>query len=302
MQIVIRYSKTVLTSRNEYPLLQIQKTATSRIMKELKSEQSEGHKPASGSLTLDPAQNNKFKGGFAKVIAGGRIVRPDPTQSELVRMVTGSSNAYQDTGNSKTAHAIAVLESVTANLEAGIGLVDEQETALAKIGGKLSEIALVLNQTRSPRSTDTDRVKSQSKFEVSRNQIRTISKETFDQTALFSIGPAKPVTIAVPTMNSWEGVSIDRVDLATPGLQTVDKGKVFGDGPGFFLDAGSIKKAFNEWRTLCIHNRLQWGLLVERLHGVTRSFEKFRKDRKWHVPSFSTKPQFGPLKRPNRNN
>jgi hypothetical protein len=271
-------------------------------MKELKLEQSEGHNPALGSLTLDPAQKNKLKGGFSKVIAGGRIVRPDPTQSELVRMVTGSSNAYLDSENSKTSHAIAVLESVTANLEAGIGLVDRQETALAKIGGKLSEIALVLNQTRSPRSTDADRVESQEKFEVSRDQIRTISKETFDQTSLFSIGPAKPVTIAVPTMNSWEGVSIDRVDLATPGLQTVDKGKVFGDGPGFFLDGGSIKKAFNEWRSLCIHNRLQWGLLVERLHGVTRSFEKFRKDRKWHVPSFSTKPQFGPLRRPNRNN
>ena len=81
MHIVIRYSKPALTSQNEYPLLQIQKTPTSRIMKELKSEQSEGHKPALGSLTLDPAQNHKLKGGFAKVIAGGRIVMPDPTQS-----------------------------------------------------------------------------------------------------------------------------------------------------------------------------------------------------------------------------
>ena len=33
-------------------------------------------------------------------------------------------------------------------------MVDKQETALAKIGGKLSEIALALNQVKSPRSCE----------------------------------------------------------------------------------------------------------------------------------------------------
>lgn len=268
-------------------------------MKELQNPSSGGVTPPH---TLRPKNStNSIEEGFAKIIAGGRIVRPDPNKPELVRMVTGDSKMVNDTAL-KSAHAKAVLESVTTNLEAGIGLVDRQETALAKIGGKLSEIALILNQVKNPKSTEELRIQYQSDFIESRDGIRKLALETFDQTALFSNGPAKPITIAVPTLDSWEGVSIDRANLKQPGLQTVDIGKVFGSGAGFFLDAGSIKKAFQEWRRLCLNNRLQWGLLVDRLHGVNRSFEKFRKDRNWRVPSFPSKSQLGPLKRPNRNN
>lgn len=268
-------------------------------MKELQNPSSGGVTPPH---TLRPKNStNSVEEGFAKIIAGGRIVRPDPNKPELARMVTGDSKMVNDTAL-KSAHAKAVLESVTTNLEAGIGLVDRQETALAKIGGKLSEIALILNQVKNPKSTEDLRTQYQSDFIESREGIRKLALETFDQTALFSNGPAKPITIAVPTLDSWEGVSIDRANLKQPGLQTVDSGKVFGSGAGFFLDAGSIKKAFQEWRRLCLNNRLQWGLLVDRLHGVNRSFEKFRKDRNWRVPSFPSKSQLGPLKRPNRNN
>ena len=268
-------------------------------MKELQNPSSGGVTPPH---TLRPNNStNSIEEGFAKIIAGGRIVRPDPNKPELARMVTGDSKMVNDTAL-KSAHAKAVLESVTTNLEAGIGLVDRQETALAKIGGKLSEIALILNQVKNPKSTEDLRAQYQSDFIESRDGIRKLALETFDQTALFSNGPAKPITIAVPTLDSWEGVSIDRANLKQPGLQTVDSGKVFGSGAGFFLDAGSIKKAFQEWRRLCLNNRLQWGLLVDRLHGVNRSFEKFRKDRNWRVPSFPSKSQLGPLKRPNRNN
>ena len=154
-------------------------------------------------------------------------------------------------------------------------MVDKQETALAKIGGKLSEIALALNQVKSPRSSEKVRTSSQVKFEESRDRIREIAQETFDHVALFSNGPSKPVTIAVPSSNAWEGINIDRSNLNQPGLQVVDKGKVYGNSPGFFLDSGSITKAFNEWRSLCIQNRLQWGLLFERLHGISRSLKKF---------------------------
>lgn len=268
-------------------------------MKELQNPSSGGVTPPH---TLRPKNStNSIKEGFAKIIAGGRIVRPDPNKPELARMVTGDSKMVNDTAL-KSAHAKAVLESVTTNLEAGIGLVDRQETALAKIGGKLSEIALILNQVKNPKSTEDLRIQYQSDFIESRDGIRKLALETFDQTALFSNGPAKPITIAVPTLDSWEGVSIDRANLKQPGLQTVDSGKVFGSGAGFFLDAESIKKAFQEWRRLCLNNRLQWGLLVDRLRGVNRSFEKFRKDRNWRVPSFPSKSQLGPLKRPNRNN
>ena len=42
-------------------------------------------------------------------------------------------------------------------------MVDKQETALAKIGGKLSEIALALNQVKSPKACEEVRI-TPSKF------------------------------------------------------------------------------------------------------------------------------------------
>ena len=50
-------------------------------------------------------------------------------------------------------HWETVLESVSINLEADIAMVDKRETALAKIG-KLSEIALALNQVKSPKACE----------------------------------------------------------------------------------------------------------------------------------------------------
>lgn len=245
---------------------------------------------------------NPKEEGFAKIIAGGRIVRPDPQKPEIERMVTGDQLSQIKQPSVPSTHAKAVLESVSTNLEAGIELVDRQETALAKIGGKLSEIALVLNQTKSPRSNHEQKIKYQDQFEKSRDGIRELALESFDHVALFSNGPSKPVTIAVPSIDSWEGINVSRADLKQPGLQTVDKGKVYGESNGFFLDTGSISRAFREWRGLCIQNRLQWGLLIERLHGINRSLEKFRKNGYWRIPAFSSKPKLGPLRRPNRNN
>ena len=126
--------------------------------------------PTSGGPTIpDPSRPAKstrsIEEGFAKIIAGGRIVRPDPSKPELARMVTGETNLVNDV-SLKSAHAKAVLESVTTNLEAGIELVDRQETALAKIGGKLSEIALILNQVKNPKTTDDVRVQYQSDFDL----------------------------------------------------------------------------------------------------------------------------------------
>ena len=50
---------------------------------------------------------------------------------------------------------------------------------------------------------------------------------------MFSNGPSKPITIAVPGSNAWEGINIDRSNLNQPGLQVVDQGKVYGNSPGF---------------------------------------------------------------------
>lgn len=256
------------------------------------------HSEASYTSLAKPIRNEE---GFAKIIAGGRIVRPDPQKPEIERMVTGDQ-IHNKTKSLSSSHERAVLESVSINLEAGIAMVDKQETALAKIGGKLSEIALALNQVKSPKACEEVRITSQANFEYSRDKIRQISQETFDHVALFSNGPSKPITIAVPGSNFWEGINIDRSNLKQPGLNAVDQGKVYGNSPGFFLDSGSITKAFKEWRSLCVQNRLQWGLLFERLHGICRSLKSFGDGKTWSVPSFSSQPKLGPLRRPNRNN
>jgi hypothetical protein len=216
-------------------------------------------------------------------------------------MVTGGQSVEPELLTSNT-HAQAVLESISSNLEAGIVLVDHQEVCLAKMGGRLSEIALSLNQVRAPQSDDNDRRKSQVRFEASRDEIRRLTQATYDNAALFSKGPAKPITIAVPTHGEWEGISIDRANIEQPGLITIDHGKVYGEGPGYTLDVGSIKRAFSEWRTLCINNRMQWGLLMDRLHGANRSLRDVMAGKHWDIPDIPRNPALGPLRRPHRNN
>ena len=237
--------------------------------------------------------------GFSKVVAGGRIVLLDKTKPFLERMVTGSLHGGIRETKSKSE---AVIESVTANLEAGIRLVNSQEVSLAKIGGKLSVLALNLNKVRNQSSVHTQRVAAQDDYNSAKEAIKIEALKTFDNTALFSEGPTKPLTIAVPNRNEWEGITVDRIDLKQPGIQSVLKGKAYGDGPGLFIEHQSIQRAFNEWRGLCNLNRLNWGLLMDRLHGVNNLAEKIKKGGVWHVPDFPDDPMLGPLRRPNRNN
>jgi hypothetical protein len=237
--------------------------------------------------------------GFARVLAGGKVVRPNNTQPLLQRMVTGEhvDQTFTDGEN----HAKAVLDSVASNLSAGIKIVDQQEIVLAKIGGRLSEIALCLNQAVLPESSHSIRKESQVKFEKSRDTIRDLSQTTFNNASLFSDGPSKPITIAVPNQGTWEGISIERADIGKPGLKSIDQGKVEHDATGYFLDHSTIRRAFDEWRFLCASNRMQWGLLVDRLHGVNRTLRKICEGQDWNVPVFPSK-NLGPLRRPNRNN
>ena len=257
------------------------------------------------ALVAKATQSNGIAGnpqGFAKVVAGGRIVRLRNDKPFLERMVTGDGHSSSGEIATSGPHAQAVLQSVASNLEAGIEMVDHQELCLAKMGGRLSEIALSLNQARSPQSKDAERMESQVRFEESRDKIRELSQSTYDSAALFSKGPAKPITIAVPTHGEWEGISIDRANIDQPGLNTIDQGKVFGDDPGYNLDGGSIKRAFAEWRSLCINNRMQWGLLMDRLHGANRSLREVLAGKNWDVPKMPANPTLGPLRRPHRNN
>jgi len=253
------------------------------------------------NLSKSPGGTMALTKGFAKVVAGGRIVRLRNDKPFLERMVTGGHSTEPGLQTSST-HAQAVLESISSNLEAGIEMVDQQEVCLAKMGGRLSEIALSLNQVRSPQSDDNSRRESQVRFEASRDEIRVLSQSTHDNASLFSKGPAKPITVAVPTHGEWEGISIDRANIEQPGLTTIDQGKVYGEGPGYTLDVGSIKRAFNEWRTLCINNRMQWGLLMDRLHGANRSLQDVLAGKHWDIPNIPRNPALGPLRRPHRNN
>ena len=255
--------------------------------------------PASQS-SLHQAKARLTK-GFAKVVAGGRIVRLQNEKPFLERMVTGGE-PVQSEANAAGAHEQAVLESVASNLEAGIEMVGHQEVCLAKIGGRLSEIALSLNHARNPECGEQDRMNLQIRFESSRDEIRKLAQSTFDNTALFSKGPAKPITIAVPTRGEWEGISIDRANIEQPGLTTVDQGKLFGPSTGYNLDPGSVKRAFDEWRTLCINNRMQWGLLMDRLHGANRSLSNILNGKQWKIPEVPGTKALGPLRRPHRNN
>jgi hypothetical protein len=245
--------------------------------------------------------NSKMAKGFAKVVAGGRIVRLQKEKPFLERMVTGGL-IEKPNATSPGTHEQAVLESVATNIEAGIEMVGQQEVCLAKIGGRLSEIALSLNQYRAPQSKDTERTDLQIRFESSRDEIRQLAQSTFDNTALFSKGQSKPITIAVPTQGEWEGISVDRANIEQPGLTTVDLGKLCGSGIGYTLDPGSVKRAFDEWRSLCINNRMQWGLLMDRLHGANQSLFNVMNGKKWKVPKIPESGALGPLRRPHRNN
>jgi hypothetical protein len=245
--------------------------------------------------------NSKMAKGFAKVVAGGRIVRLQKEKPFLERMVTGGLTEKPKTKSPGT-HEQAVLESVATNIEAGIEMVGQQEVCLAKIGGRLSEIALSLNQYRAPQSKEKDRTDLQIRFESSRDEIRQLAQSTFDNTALFSKGQSKPITIAVPTQGEWEGISVDRANIDQPGLTTVDLGKLCGSGTGYTLDPGSVKRAFDEWRSLCINNRMQWGLLMDRLHGANQSLFNVMNGKKWKVPKIPESGALGPLRRPHRNN
>ena len=239
---------------------------------------------------------NQVSRGFAKVVAGGRIVRLRKEAPFFERLVTGESAPTETAVKSR-----AILESVSSNLEAGIKMVDKQETCLAKIGGRLSDMALSLNKSRDPNLPSESKIEAQSKFEDARDAIRKTALETYDNTALFSNGPAKPITIAVPAGINWEGLSIDRTNLAQPGMIILDKGKVYGDGEGYTIDPGSVKRAFDEWRQMCVNNRMQSSLLTHRLHGVKQKLRDLLKGEHWSAPEKPTSSS-GPLRRPHLQN
>lgn len=206
----------------------------------------------------------KGRNGFLKVVAGGRVVRLCEHKPLVDRMLGDGVSKVLNSANtpSETAKKV-ILQSVVTNLEAGVQLLDKQELVLAKIGGRLSEMALALNRSRANPDNSSD---AQIKFEISRAQYRTFVKETFDHTALFSFGYSKPVIVAIPKLEYWELLSIDRCNINKPGLRSIDAGKVSPSADGLLLDPQTFSRAFSEWRLLCAVNRLQWNLINSHRH------------------------------------
>ena len=129
----------------------------------------------------------KLSQGFAKVVAGGRIVRLRNDKPFLERMVTGVKSSHSNQSTSGN-HAKAVLESITSNLEAGIDMVDHQ-SCLAKWRKALrNSPSAQSSKTLSP-ATKTGRTK----FVLNPAMIRELSQSTYDNTALFSKG-SPPIT------------------------------------------------------------------------------------------------------------
>ena len=241
--------------------------------------------------------------GFPRVVVDGSFIRVDNKKPFYARMVSRSPSIKESLLQQDDAkHKNAILESVNCNLEAGVEMLNSQENSLAKIGGRLATIALSLNKVISANASEANRVDAQVSFEESRNKIREITQSTYNHVALFSHGPSAPIAIAVPVLSAWEGLSISRCDISTPGLQSLDKGKVFGKGDGFFLDYDSVKRAFNEWRKLCTTNRLQWSLLRDHIRWIKNSMNRLHTGGKWNIPPIRGNAQTGPLNRPHKNN
>lgn len=252
------------------------------------------------SMVHPTRQTHRKLAGFAKVLTGGRVVALNNSKPFADRMLAdGASKFVQPGASPHTSAEQMILESVATNLEAGVKLLDKQELVLAQVGGRLSEMALALNQAR---SATNHALPAQQSFENARGKFQELCKTTFDHTALFSNGPSKPITVAVPCGNCWEGLSIDRCDIRTPGLQAIGRGKVSPSAEGLLLDPGTISQAFSEWRTMCVSNRMQWGLISEHWQRIVVTLKYFLGGRKWTPPPFPDDAKPGPLRRPHLQN
>ena len=227
---------------------------------------------------------------------------PDPEKPFLERMVTGTRPDQRLFTETDSGYAEAVLSSVAVNIEAGIRYLEHQEGTLAKLGGKLSEIAALLTASRSPQATEPVLRDLQVRFEDARSGVREISMETHGHAALFSLGKTSPVVVTVPAAGGWEGLALDRANLNTPGMIAIETGKLHGDATGLCIDEGSVCRALDDWRKLCHLNRLQWGMLTERLHRINRRRRMVAMGESWSVPPSPESIGHDGVKRPHLSN
>jgi len=243
-------------------------------MKNIKSSNS-GDQPSVLSFTL--AQSSSVQreahqklAGFAKVLAGGRVVGINNQKTFADRMISDGVSKYRPkVGHGEIPIEQVILESVATNLEAGLKLLDKQELALARMGGRLSEMALCLNRSRQ---------------DISLQESAQVDFE--------------PIRVAVPARRHWEEYSIDRCDLKKPGFIAIDSGKVSAHTEGVFLDPKTFNRVFLEWRFLCTNNRMQWFLIRDQWKSVLRTLKHFLGGRRWIAPPFPDDPDGAPPRNP----
>lgn len=247
-------------------------------------------------------KSNAARTARTKVVVGGKITVPDPTLPFIERMVTGKSAESFQSRKPDTAYSKAVLSSVATNIEAGVRYLESQENSLSEMGGKLSEIAALLTASRSQYATEPALNDLQVRFEEAREGIKVESMATHDHAALYSVEKTPPVVVAVPAAGEWEGLALDRVNIGTPGMIAIETGKVYGNSTGLCLDEGSVKRALDDWRNACVANRLQWGLLVERLHRVSSRMISLESGKTWSLPKDPESLRHDGIRKPHLSN
>ncbi len=159
-----------------------------------------------------------------------------------------------------------------------------------------------MTDSRARHATETALNALQVRFEAAREEIKKESMATYDHVALYCVAKSPPVVVAVPSAGEWEGLALDRVNIGTPGMIAIETGKICGDSPGLCLDEGSVKRALNDWRKACVSNRLQWGLLVERLHRVSRRMISLESGKTWSPPKDPESLSQDGIRKPHRSN
>ena len=95
---------------------------------------------------LKVAMQQKLSQGFARVLSGGRVIRLDVHKPFTERLIGLGGKNFSNA--SKADYHQAILQSVQANLEAGLAMIDAQELALAKMGGDCRRLPFPLTTHR----------------------------------------------------------------------------------------------------------------------------------------------------------
>ena len=128
----------------------------------------------------------------------------------------------------------------------------------------------------------------QEEFEDSRHKLRTIAKETFDHTALFSNGPSKPIVVVTPSETLLLGRDSTLIDAtsAPQVLWQLTRVRWCPWQMAFYWTWECFNRAFEEWRHLCAINLLQKSLIQTKWECFSRKLKLLDEGQPWSAPPF----------------